>query len=86
MDTLAQLKLAVLSALDQFGERAVWDENVFQAARLKMSPRSLPRADFVVVMQALQIEGAVAGVPGALGQTAWKITATGRAILAELLP
>ena len=86
MDELAQLKLAVLSALDQFGERAVWDDNVFRAARLKVSPRRLPRADFKVVMLALQIEGAITGAPGALGQTAWKITATGRAILAELLP
>ena len=86
MNDLAHIKLAVLSALDQFGERAVWEENVFRAARLKICPRRLPRADFVVAAQALQIEGAITGAPGALGQTAWKITATGRAILAELLP
>jgi hypothetical protein len=86
MSELAHLKLALLATLDQFGERAVWDENVFRAARLKIAPQRLPRADFVRAMQALQIEGAIAAAPGPLGQTAWKITATGRAILAELLP
>jgi hypothetical protein len=86
MDELAQIKLAVLSALDQFGERAVWDGNVFRASRLKLSPRRLYRSDFAIVIQALQIEGAIVATPAALGQTAWKITATGRAILAEYLP
>ncbi len=86
MDELSHIQLAVLTALDQFGERAVWEDNVFRAARLKISPRRLCRADFVMAMQTLQIEGAITGAPGALGQTAWKITATGRAILAELLP
>ncbi len=86
MNELARIKLAVLSALDQFGERAVWDDNVFRAARLKLSPGSLSRAGYEVAVCELQAEGAVAGVAGALGQSAWKITATGRAVLTELLP
>jgi hypothetical protein len=86
MTELAQIKMAVLSALDQFGERAVWDDNVFRAARLKLSPRRLPRTGYEAAVRELQAEGAVAGALGALGQTAWRITATGRALLAELLP
>ncbi len=86
MMPLAQIKLAVLSALDQFGERAVWDDNVFRAARLKFSPGRLSRAAYEAAVCELQAEGAVTGAAGALGQSAWKITATGRTVLAELLP
>ncbi len=86
MTDLAQLKLAILAALDQFGERAVWDDNVFRAARLKLAPNRLRRPDYEAAVRALAAEGAVAGAVGALGQSAWKITATGRTALAELLP
>ncbi len=86
MTDLARTKLAVLSALDQFGERAVWDDNVFRAARLKLAPGRLSRDGYEAAVRELQAEGAVAGAAGALGQSAWKITATGRAVLSELLP
>jgi hypothetical protein len=80
------IKLRLLHALDQFGGRAVTQENLYLATRLLCQPAVLTRGTFAHALRGLECMGAVIGVADSLERPAWRLTASGRALLAELMP
>jgi hypothetical protein len=80
------IRINLLRALHQFGERAVTQENLYLSARLLCQPAVLTGGSFLGALRDLESAGAVVGVADALGRPAWNLTALGRAILTELLP
>lgn len=83
---IASTKILILQTLAMFDDRLVTDENLFAAVRVKASPALLFHSAVATCLREMEAAGSVLGQPDALGRPTWKLTAAGKALLAEILP